>query len=141
MRIRNATPNHEEIAMKRWKLATLTALGLFAGCALTGTPSVDKTVEYAGTVKLVRLVAQRAEIVLDDTRYVGEWRERRCFTPECRGAFWNIASVQRKHVRRGSAELASPAAVPLKCEWVRYREDVVGSCVAGDGRIFRLAGN
>lgn len=127
--------------MKHWKLAALAALSLLAGCAGTGAPSVDKTVAYAGTVQLARLTAQRAEIVLDGTRYLGEWRERRCFTPECRGAFWNIASVQRKHVRRGDAELAAPTAASLNCEWVRHREAIVGNCVADDGRTFHLTAN
>lgn len=124
--------------MKQLKFAVLTALGLLAGCAGTGSPPAEEAVAYAGTVQLVRLAAQRAEIVLDGRRYIGEWRERRCFTPECRGAFWNIASVQRKHVRRGVAELAAPAAAPLSCEWVRHRDDIVGRCTAGDDRTFRL---
>ncbi|MEW6119314.1 MAG: hypothetical protein AB1593_04410 [Pseudomonadota bacterium] len=128
--------------MKISNVLILFALGGLAGCAGLGQSptAADGLAPDAGFLKLMHPAAALAEVSLDGKRYVGEWHERRCFTTECRGVFWNIGKVQRKHVRRGDTTLMADDASRLACSWVRYREKVVGRCEDPDGRVFRLTG-
>jgi hypothetical protein len=75
--------------MKDW---TLIAALLLAGCTTTNVAlsTADKSAIDAGTIQIVRLLPNRAEITLDGKRYVGQWSESRCFTTECRGEFNNV---------------------------------------------------
>jgi hypothetical protein len=126
--------------MKHWKLTTLLALGLLTGCATTdvalSTP--EKPESGAGTLKLVWLFPNSAEIQLNDMRYVGEWSDSRCFTVQCRGEFFNVPKIHRRHIRRGSAELVAKDNTRLNCEWVSHDKKVIGTCQAEDGRTYRL---
>jgi len=126
--------------MKHGKISALLALSLFTGIA---TPNValsatDQSEAGAGTVQIVWLRPNRARIHLDDQRYVGEWRERRCFTQECRGEFWNIGKIHRQHIRKGVAELVAKDNKRLNCAWVSHHQEVIGTCRADDGRVYRL---
>lgn len=126
---------------KHWKIATWMVWGALTGCA-GADPAPDRAyrqVPYAGTVQIRQLPAQQAEATLDGVRFEGAWQEHRCYTPECRGTFRNVVSVERKHVYRGSADLAAPGATQLHCTWVRLHREFSGACVAEDGRLFRLA--
>ncbi len=126
--------------MKHWKLATLLALGLLTGCATTdvalSTP--EKPGSGAGSLKLVWLISTSAEIQLDGKRYVGEWSDSRCFTVQCRGEFFNVPNIHRRHIRRGSAELVAKDNTRLNCEWISHGKEVIGTCRTDDGRVYRL---
>lgn len=127
--------------MSKWMMAFLPFLA--AGCATTeiALTSGGKPEAGAGTLQLVWLWPNRAEIQLDGKRYVGEWADSRCFTPQCRGEFFNVPKIQRRHIRKGSAELAAQDDTGLNCEWVSHDKKVIGTCQASDGRQFRLKGN
>jgi len=79
-----------------------------------------------------------AEVQLDGKRYVGEWADSRCFTPQCRGAFFNVPKIHRRHIRKGSAELVAKDNTHLNCEWVSHDKEVIGTCRTQDGRQFNL---
>jgi hypothetical protein len=61
----------------------LSMLLLLTGCATTGVAlsSADQPEASTGTVQIAWLRPNRAQIRLDDKRYVGEWSESRCFWP------------------------------------------------------------
>ena len=75
---------------------------------------------------------------LNDQVYSGEWTGGRCFTDACRGPYRNLLRHDRRHVSKGGAVLASPAHDQLRCEWVRYRDEMQGTCRAQDGREYSL---
>jgi hypothetical protein len=126
--------------MKHWKISTLLALNLLTGCATTDVAlsSPEKTEAGAGTLKLVWLFPNSGEIHLDGKRYIGEWSDSRCFTSQCRSEFFNVPKIHRRHIRRGSAELVAKDNTRLNCEWVSHDKEVIGTCRADDGRVFRL---
>jgi hypothetical protein len=115
---------------------------LLTGCAITDVAltSADKPEAGVGTLKMVWLLPNTAEIQLDGKRYAGEWADSRCFTPECRGEFRNITKLHRRHIRKGSAELVAKDNTRLNCGWVSHDKEVIGSCQADDGRKFKLSG-
>lgn len=127
--------------MKHWMIASL-ALSI-AGCATTEVALTGDGISQAGagTLELVWLWPNRAEIQLDGKRYAGEWADSRCFTPQCRGVFFNVAKIHRRQIRRGSAELLAQDGTRLDCEWVSHDKKVVGTCQSGDGRRFDLKGS
>ncbi len=118
----------------------LLALGGCAGgnVALTSANQADAG---SGTLQMVWLLPNTAEVQLDGKRYAGEWADSRCFTPECRGEFFNVPKIHRRHVRKGSAELVAQDATRLNCEWVSHDKKVIGTCQASDGRQFKLQGS
>jgi len=126
--------------MKYWTITFLPLLA--AGCTTTtvALTSADKPEAGVGTLKIVWLWPNTAEIQLDGKRYVGEWADSRCFTPECRGDFWNVPKIHRRHIRKGSAELVAKDNTRLNCEWVSHDKEVIGTCQADDGRKFELKG-
>jgi len=128
--------------MKYWMMALLS-LSL-TGCATTEVALTSDGKPEAGTLQLVRLGPNQAEIALDGKRYAGEWADSRCFTPQCRGEFFNVPKTQRRHIRKGSAELAAQDDSSLNCEWVSHEvshdKNVIGTCQASDGRQFKLMG-
>lgn len=126
--------------MKNWMIGLLALT--VSGCATTevALTSDEKPQAGAGTLQLVWLWPNRAEISLDGKRYVGEWADSRCFTPQCRGEFFNVPKIHRRHIRKGSAELAAPDDSRLNCEWVSHDKKVIGTCQASDGRQFKLKG-
>ncbi len=120
-------------------LSILLTTLLLASCATTDvalTPA-DNSQAGAGSLKIVWLSSNTAEIQLDGKRYAGEWTDSRCFTPECRGEF-NATKLHRRHIRKGSAELVAKDNSRLNCQWVSHDEEVIGTCRAQDGRTFRL---
>lgn len=121
-------------------ISQLSLLLLLTGCATTGgaLSSANQPEASAGKVQIAWLRPNRAQIRLDDKRYVGEWSESRCFTQECRGKFWNIEKVHRQHIRKGVAELVAKDNTRLNCEWVSHNQEVIGACRTDDGRIYRL---
>jgi hypothetical protein len=123
--------------MKYWIF--ITAL-LLAGCTTTNVAlsPADKAAIGAGTLQIVWLLPNRAEITLDGKRYVGEWSDGRCFTPECRGEFRNVLKHHRNHIRNGAAELVAKDSSQLNCKWVSHDNEVVGTYQAEDGRTYRL---
>lgn len=131
-----------EIKIKLWKLLTPLAISLLAGCGTTNVAlsEAGKPEAGAGTLHIAWLGPDRAEIVLDGRRYVGEWADSRCFTPQCRGEFFNVPKIHRRHIRKGSAELVAPDDSRLNCEWVSHEKKVIGTCQASDGRQFKLKG-
>ncbi len=114
--------------------------GVLSGCAVAAPvpEAADARIPYAGSVQIRQLPAQQAELTLEGVRFTGTWQEQLCHTPECRGPFRNVIRVERKHVYRGTAELAAQGATQLHCSWVRLHEKLSGTCVAEDGRLFRL---
>ncbi len=126
--------------MKHWKLSALLAFSVLTGCATTDVAlsSADKPEAGAGALQIVWLLPNRAEIRLDGKRYVGEWNDSRCFTPECRGEFRNVLKLHRRHIRNGSAELVADENTRMNCEWVSHDKKVIGACRTNDGRVYRL---
>lgn len=126
--------------MKHWKISALLAFSMLTGCATTDVAlsSADKPEAGAGALQIIWLLPNRAQIRLDDKRYVGEWRASRCFTQECRGEFWNIGKIHRQHIRKGVADLVAKDNTRLNCEWVSHDQEVIGACRTDDGRIYRL---
>ncbi len=127
--------------MKYWMMVLMALV--VTGCASTEVALTrdGKPEAGAGTLQLVWLGPNRAEITLDGKRYVGEWADSRCFTPQCRGEFFNVPKIHRRHIRKGSAELAAQDESSLNCEWVSYDKKVIGACQASDGRQFKLMGS
>lgn len=127
--------------MKYWMIALLSLA--VTGCATTevALTSDGKSQAGAGTLQLVWLLSNRAEIALDSKRYVGEWADSRCFTSQCRGEFFNVPKIHRRHIRKGSAELTAQDDSRLNCEWVSHDKQVIGTCQASDGREFKLKGS
>ncbi len=127
--------------MSKWKMVFLPFL--VAGCATTevALTSNEKSEAGTGTLQLVWLWPNRVEIALDGKRYVGEWADSRCFTPQCRGEFFNVPKLHRRHIRKGSAELAAQDDTRLICEWVSHDKKVIGACQANDGHKFELKGS
>lgn len=126
--------------MKHWKISTLSALSLLAGCASTDVAlsSADKLKAGAGTLKIGWSRFSSAQIRLDGKIYVGEWRDSRCFTRECLGEFRNIQRIYRKHIRKGAAELVAKDNTCLNCKWGSHGMKVIGACRADDGRVYHL---
>lgn len=126
--------------MKHWKLSALLAFSVLTGCATTDVAlsSADKPEAGAGALQMVWLLPNRAEIRLDGKRYVGEWNDSRCFTPECRGKFRNVLKLHRRHIHHGSAELVADENTRMNCEWVSHDKKVIGACRTNDGRVYRL---
>lgn len=126
--------------MKTWTMTLLPLL--LAGCATTkvSLSPVDEAIAGTGTLQIVWLLPNTAEILLDGKRYVGEWSGSRCFTSQCRGEFWNVPKLHRRHIRRSSAELVAKDNTRLHCEWVSHDEEVIGSCQADNGGKFKLEG-
>jgi hypothetical protein len=112
------------------------------GCATTNVALTadDKPQAGSGALQLVWLWPNQAEIQLDGKRYVGEWTDSRCFTSQCRGEFFNVPKIHRRHIRKGSAELQAKDGSGLDCEWVSHDKKVIGTCQASDGRQFKLKG-
>ena len=126
--------------MKYRKIAVLFALGLLGGCSTTNLDlsSADSHEANAGTLTLTWLFPKSAEVLLDGKRYVGEWSDRRCLTPECRGEFESVQGVHRSHIRRGTAKLVAHDSARLNCEWVSHYKDFIGSCRSDEGKQYRL---
>lgn len=122
--------------MDKWLWACLPFL--LAGCATPEGGRADPSAALAGTLQLLRVGPERAEIELDGKRYVGEWADGRCFTSQCRGEFFNVPKTQRSQVRRGTAELTAADASRLSCAWVSHDQQVIGTCQASDGRRYQL---
>ena len=118
----------------------LLALGGCAGSNVALTPA-NQADTGSGTLQMVWLLPNTAEVQLDGKRYVGEWADSRCFTSACRGEFFNVPKIHRRHVRKGSAELVAQDATRLNCEWNSHDKKVIGTCLASDGRQFRLQGS
>ena len=116
---------------------------VLGGCATTNVAltSADKPDAGSGTLQLVWLFPNTAEVQLDGKRYAGEWADRRCSTPQCLGEFSNVPRSHQRHIRKGSAELVDKNNTRLKCEWVSHYKEVIGTCQADDGRKFKLKGN
>ncbi len=116
---------------------------VLGGCATTDVAltSADKPDAGSGTLQMVWLFPNTAEVQLDGKRYVGEWADSRCFTPQCRGEFFNVPKIHRRHIRKGSAELEAQDDTRLNCEWVSHDKKVIGTCQASDGRQFKLKGS
>lgn len=115
---------------------------MLAGCSTThvALSNAEQPGAGAGILRIAWLGPDRAEILLEGKAYVGEWADSLCFTPQCRGVFFNVAKIERRHVRRGSAELFAKDQASLSCEWVSHKKELVGTCQADDGRVFQLKG-
>lgn len=124
------------------KISAVLAFGLLAGCTTTDVAlSPPGNAEAGtGTLQVVWLLPNTAEIRLDGMRYVGEWSDGRCFTPECRGVFRNVSKIHRRHIRNGTGEFVANDHARLSCRWVSHDKKVVGACQADDGRRFQLKG-
>lgn len=127
--------------MKYWMIALLSLA--VTGCATTQVALTSDGKPQAGTgsLQLVWLWPNQAEIALDGKQYVGEWADSRCFTSQCRGEFFNVPKIHRRHIRKGSAELTAQDDTRLNCEWVSHDKKVIGTCQASDGREFKLKGS
>jgi len=110
-----------------------------AGCASNEVlKDVSDTPQAVGTLTLTWLVHNSMEVTLDGKRYVGAWDSERCLNVECRGVYWNVPKVHRRHIAKGQANLTSRDGDRMDCEWVSHLPDVQGTCRAQDGRAFKL---
>jgi hypothetical protein len=143
--------NEKEIEMKFRMIPFL--LLLLTGCATTdrAPSSADKHEAGSNTTmialqprntgeirKYVLQLPNVAEVRLDGKKYVGEWSDSRCSTPECLGEFMSVPKHNRMHVRKGSAEFVAEDNTRLSCEWVSLLKKVIGTCQTQDGRQFNL---
>lgn len=126
--------------MRHRKIAALLAIALLAGCGTTNLAlsSTEQAKVSAGTLTLSWRYPRSAETLLDGKRYVGQWSDRRCLTPECRGEFENVEGVHRSHIRRGSAILLAQDHARLACEWVSHFKEFIGNCRSDAGKRYRL---
>jgi len=126
--------------MRHWKITTLLVISLLVGCSTTNLDlsSADNHEANAGSLTLTWLFPKSAEVLLDGKRYVGEWSDRHCLTPECRGEFESVLGVHRSHIRRGTAKLVAHDNARLSCEWVSHYKDFIGSCRSDEGKQYRL---
>jgi hypothetical protein len=118
----------------------LLASAVLAGCASMDVAlSRPDTPETAGgTLNLVWIFSNRAEIRMAGLRYAGEWTDERCLSAECRTAFAPVSRYHRRHLRKGEAVLVADGQARLNCEWVRHHKAVIGNCRDDDGKVFRL---
>lgn len=126
--------------MDYWKIAVLFVLGLLGGCSATrlDLSSTDNHETYAGSLTLTWLYPKSAEVLLNGKRYVGEWSDRRCLTPACRGEYEGVQGVHRSHIHRGAAKLLADDNSSLSCEWVSHFKEFIGKCSSSDGKQYRL---
>ncbi|KAB2311463.1 hypothetical protein F8A87_06545 [Betaproteobacteria bacterium SCN2] len=126
--------------MKYRKIAGLFVLGLLVGCSTTNLDlsSADNHKAYAGSLTLTWQYPKSAEILLNGKRYVGEWSDRRCITPTCRGEYESVQGIHRSHIRRGAAKLLADDNSALNCEWVSHFKEYIGICSSSDGMQYRL---
>ncbi len=126
--------------MRCRNVLVLLAFASLGACSTTdlALSSADKPNANMGTLKLVWLYPKSAEILLDGKRYTGEWSDRRCLTPECRGEYESVRGVHRSHIRRGAARLIAQDNSRLACEWVSHYKEFTGSCRSDAGKHYRL---
>ncbi len=124
--------------MKR--LMLILPLIALTGCATNvALKDASDATQAVGTLTLTWLIHNSMEVTLDGKRYVAEWESERCLNVECRGAYSNVPKVHRRHIKEGQAVLKTREGDRLDCEWVSHLPDVMGTCRAQDGRVFKLA--
>jgi hypothetical protein len=126
--------------MRHKNILALSAFALLSGCGTTNLTlsSADAAKASAGTLTLAWTSPKSAETLLDGKRYAGEWSDRRCLTPECRGEYESVQGVHRSHIRRGAALLLAQDNSRLTCEWVSHYKEFVGNCRSDEGKQYRL---
>ncbi len=129
--------------MRHKNILALSALALLSACGTTNLAlsSADKPRASMGTLTLTWIYPKSAETLLEGKHYAGEWSDRRCLTPECRGEYESVEGVHRSHIRRGSAILLAQDHSRLACEWVSHYKAFIGSCRSDDGKYYRLQAN
>lgn len=119
-------------------LIALLIPSLLGACASEGPITARESSPALDGLTLVRLEPHVMEVRLDDSPYIGDWRDSRCFTDACRGEFRNVRRIYRRHIRHGEAQLVAQDGTSMQCAWVNYRKQIRGTCRAPDGLTYRL---